>query len=205
MAVATGVAIAGLVVGVGAGVAGKVDANNKLKAAEGERESLEGALADQRASMQAINNPYAGISNQYANIGVATKASKFQAEETDKALANTLDTLRATGAGAGGATALAMAALKSKQGISANLEQQEVANQKLKAQGAMEVSKLMAEGKKFMFQAQEERDMMDLDRTAAMIDQERTNEAAAAQAEQAAYGQIGSGAISGFTNILGTL
>ncbi len=205
MAVATGVAIAGLVVGVGAGVAGKVDANNKAKAAEGERESLEGALADQRASMQAINNPYAGISNQYANLSVATKASKFQAEETDKALANTLDTLRATGAGAGGATALAMAALKSKQGISANLEQQEVANEKLKAQGAMEVSKLMAEGKKFMFQAQEERDMMDLDRTAAMIDQERANEAAAAQAEQAAYGQIGSGAISGFTNILGTL
>ena len=205
MAVATGVAIAGLVVGVGAGVAGKVDADNKAKAAEGERESLEAALADQRNSMQAINNPYAGISNQYANLSVATKAAKFQAEESDKALANTLDTLRATGAGAGGATALAMAALKSKQGISANLEQQEVANEKLKAQGAMEVSKLMAEGNKFMFQQQEARDMMDLDRTAGMIDQERANEAAAAQAQQAAIGQIGSGAMSGATNIIGTL
>jgi hypothetical protein len=112
MAVATGVAIAGLVVGVGAGVAGKVDADNKAKTAAGEKESLEAALADQRSSMQAINNPYAGISNQYANLSVATKAAKFQAEESDKALANTLDTLRATGAGAGGATALAMAALK---------------------------------------------------------------------------------------------
>ena len=35
----------------------------------------------------------------------------MQAEEADIALANTLDTLRATGASAGGATALAQAAL----------------------------------------------------------------------------------------------
>jgi hypothetical protein len=69
----------------------------------------------------------------------------------------------------------------------------------------MDVQKLMAEGNKFMFQQQEARDMMDLDRTAAMIDQERANEAAAAQAQQAAIGQIGSGAMSGATNIIGTL
>jgi hypothetical protein len=77
-----------------------------------------------------ITNPYAStmdisgmakdlsgmINNPYANLGVATQAAEMQAEEADIALANTLDTLRATGASAGGATALAQAALQSKKG-----------------------------------------------------------------------------------------
>ena len=213
----------GAVLGLGAsligGFLGAGQARRARRRAQKEANRLQNKLSNLEANRQAIIDPYAGITdlssmatdrsdlmtNQFANLSVATQAAEMQIEQADISLANTLDTLMATGSGAGGATALAMAALKSKQGISANLEQQEVANEKLKAQGAMEVSKLMAEGKKFMFQAQEERDMMDLDRTAAMIDQERANEAAAAQAEQAAYGQIGSGAISGFTNILGTL
>ena len=60
-------------------------------------------------------------------------------EETDKALANTLDTLRAQGSSAGGATALAQAALKSKAGIAADIERQEVLNERLKAQGEIMV------------------------------------------------------------------
>jgi hypothetical protein len=56
-------------------------------------------------------------------------------EQSDLALANTLDTLRATGAGAGGATALAQAALQSKQGVAANIEQQEAQNEKMRAEG----------------------------------------------------------------------
>ena len=75
------------------------------------------------------------VSNPYANLGVATQAAEIQAEEADIALANTLDTIRASGAGAGGATALAQAALKSKQGVSASIEQQEAQNEKLRAQG----------------------------------------------------------------------
>ena len=60
---------------------------------------------------------------------------KIQAEEADIALANTLDTLRATGASAGGATALAQAALQSKKEVAASIEDQEVNNEKLRAQG----------------------------------------------------------------------
>jgi len=75
------------------------------------------------------------MSNPMMNLSVATNAAEMQAEEADIALANTLDTLRATGASAGGATALAQAALKSKKGITANIEAQEVANEKLRAQG----------------------------------------------------------------------
>lgn len=54
-------------------------------------------------------------SNAYSNLSVATQAAEMQAEEADIALANTLDTLRATGSSAGGATALAQAALQSKK------------------------------------------------------------------------------------------
>ena len=79
------------------------------------------------------------IENPYANLSVATQANQIKMEETDKALANTLDTLRAQGASAGGATALAQAALKSKAGIAADIERQEVTNEKLKAQGEIMV------------------------------------------------------------------
>ena len=67
---------------------------------------------------QEVINPYANVTNPYANLQVATKAAEMQADQTDIALANTLDNLRQTGAG--GATALAQAALRSKQGISAD-------------------------------------------------------------------------------------
>ena len=55
---------------------------------------------------QQLNNPYANISNPFANLQVATKAAEIKMEQSDIALANTLDSLRETGAG--GATALAL-------------------------------------------------------------------------------------------------
>ena len=96
-----------------------------------------------------LTNPYAGVENlsglaedlsgqiynPYSNLGVATQAAEMQTEQADISLANTLDTLRATGASAGGATALAQAALQSKQGISANIEKQEAENSRLRAKG----------------------------------------------------------------------
>jgi len=81
------------------------------------------------------------VTNPYANLGVATEAAEIQMEQSDIALANTLDTIAATGAGAGGATALAQAALQSKRGVAADIQRQEAENQKLRAQGAEEVNK----------------------------------------------------------------
>ena len=46
---------------------------------------------------QAIVNPYSGLTNEMANLGVANKAAEFQAEQSDIALANTLDAMRASG------------------------------------------------------------------------------------------------------------
>ena len=108
-----------------------------------------------------------------ANLSVATQAAEFQAEESDIALASTLDAMRASGAGAGGATALAQAALQSKRGISASIQQQEASNQKAAAQGAQDVARMKAEGEKFAFGITENRQQQDIDRAAKQIDNEK--------------------------------
>ena len=82
-----------------------------------------------------ITNTSDFLSNPMANLGVSTAAAEMQAEETDIALANTLDLLAATGASAGGATALAQAALQSKRGVAATISQQEKANADKEARG----------------------------------------------------------------------
>jgi|9_EtaG_2_1085328.scaffolds.fasta_scaffold00821_3 hypothetical protein len=125
------------------------------------------------ANRQDVINPYANLTNEYANLGVATQAAEFQAEQTDIALANTLDNLAASGASAGGATALAQAALQSKKGISASIQQQEAANQKLAAQGAANVARMKAEGEKFAFSITEKREQQEIDRQSNLLDQEK--------------------------------
>jgi len=117
---------------------------------------------------QKVINPYANVTNPYANLQVATKAAEMQADQTDIALANTLDNLRQTGAG--GATALAQAALKSKQGIAADIQKQEAQNQRLQAQGQQQMEMAQAKGEAFRFQSQERRDMAQLDRLQGMAD-----------------------------------
>lgn len=88
-----------------------------------------------RDKLRRLENERQGVINPYANLGVATQAAEMQAEETDLALASSLDALRATGMGAGGATALAQAAARSKQGIAADIQTQEATVQQLRAEG----------------------------------------------------------------------
>jgi|14_taG_2_1085336.scaffolds.fasta_scaffold00172_11 hypothetical protein len=125
-------------------------ASNTLK----EKEELMKKIMDTR---QDIPNPMDNyqdlsgmITNPYANLSVATKAAEMQAEEADISLANTLDTMRATGAGAGGATALAQAAAKSKEGVAASIETQEASNARLKAQGEQAANQAMMQEKQRM-------------------------------------------------------
>ena len=130
-------AIIGGVASIAGGIFGASAAKDREKAAKKERLRLLGKLEDLENNRQDIINPYAGvsdlssmISNPFANLSVATGAAEMQIEEADVSLANTLDTMRATGASAGGATALAQAALRSKKGVSASIEAQEKTNQK---------------------------------------------------------------------------
>ena len=146
-----------------------INFNQSRKAKKRQAEYLD-EMKTIKESRQAPINAYANVTNPYANMQVATKAAEMQSEQADIALANTLDSLRETGAG--GATALAQAALKSKQGVSAEIQKQEVKNQQLMAQGEQRMQQLKASGANLAFQAQEKRDLTDLDRLQYAADME---------------------------------
>ena len=149
----TGAFLAGSAIMAGGAYAASKNAsrsqNKMARRAEDRANALSAEMDELELTRQEIINPYDDIvslddmiidntgllSNPFENLGVATQAAKFQAEEADIALANTLDLLAATGASAGGATALAQAALQSKRGVSQSLELQEAQNDKLAAQG----------------------------------------------------------------------
>ena len=141
--------IVGSVIAAGASIFGAVSAGKRAKRAQREKTRLTGELDTLERNRQSIINPYEGVtdlsamvsdlssiaSNPFDSLSVSTAGAEMQAEQTDLALANTLDTLRSTGASAGGATALARMALESKKGISASIEMQEANNNQLRAQG----------------------------------------------------------------------
>lgn len=171
------------------GIAQGVNERNKQ---ETERRRLKAAkkrMRDFEANRQPVINKADEIramkdqlSNPMANLPVATQAAEMQAEQTDQALANTLDTIRATGSGAGGATALAQAAAQSKAKVSAGLQQQEAANAKAAAQGeaSLQIQKANIEQAAISeeikaYGRQESRDTIQLGRMQQGIDDRRGN------------------------------
>jgi len=125
------------------------------------------------------------IRNPYANLSVATEAAEFEAQQADASLANTLDTMRAGGFGASGATALARQAAQAKQGIGADIQKQEQANQVK-----------FAEGEKFTFEQQEARELAQLDRAANLQEGYQQREMDALAGQQAIQQQT-AGAVTG--------
>lgn len=230
-------------VGVGAatsiigGLIGSGQAKRQAREARAEQLRQARAIQQLKNSRGKISDPFAGVtdlsglatdltsqmSNPYANLGVATQAAEIQMEQTDLALANTLDTLAATGASAGGATALAQAALASKKDVAASIEQQEATNEKLRAQGEQQLQQMKiseqqrlqgiaisegqrvqqaeAAGKQFMFQAQEDRINMDLNRAAGLQDRAMQMEAQANMNQASAI----SGMVSGLGSLAGSV
>ena len=223
----------GAAVNIVGGIIGGGKAKRQAQAAQREKDRLNRQIAIFEQNRQDVINPYSGVtslsgmidemrgelSNPFANLGVATSAAEIQMEQTDIALANTLDVLQATGASAGGATALAQAAKQSKKEVSANIEQQEAQNEKLRAQGEqalqakemqltqMEMSEeariqqAEAAGAQFMFGAQEQRDMATLDRMSGFESQARADIANANMAGAAST----AGMISGIGSLAGAV
>ena len=104
-------ALLGPIISGGASILGSfLGGGSARKAAERaaqEKARLQGELETLENNRQEIINPYEGVTdlssmieNPFDKIGVATQAAEMQAEEADIALANTLDTLRSTGASA---------------------------------------------------------------------------------------------------------
>ena len=236
-------AVVSAVVGAGASIIGGAVAANQAdkagkragRAARNAREEMDRI----KASRVPITNPYAGntnlsslatnlsdmISNPFANLSVATQSAEIQMEQSDMALANSLDTLAATGASAGGATALAQAALASKKGVASSIEQQEVNNEKLRAQGESKMEQMQmqeaqriqgvqiaegqrmqsqqAAGNQFTMQMKENRTNQDLGRAAGQEQQAMANQAAANQAQAQAWGSAISG-VAGIATSIGS-
>jgi hypothetical protein len=229
MGIATAMVVGAAVTGIGTAVAAGQAAKSERRARSNKNRLMD-ELDELENSRQEIINPYEDvvslegmivdnsgmISNPFENVGVATQAAEFQAEEADIALANTLDLLASTGASAGGATALAQAALQSKRGISASLEQQEAKNQELIARGEERMQdKQMSEaervqnaqmteaqrmqqadvlGKEFVYGEQEQREMQQLNRKQAQITGAAQAEVAARQSKSQIIG-AGIGAV----------
>ncbi len=229
------VAIAGAALSVIGGMFGAGAAKKRERKAAREKARLQRKLTNLENSRQDIIDPSAGVTNlsglaqdlsgqltnPMANLSVATQAAEMQVEQADISLANTLDTIRATGASAGGATALAQAALQSKKGVSASIEQQEAQNERLRAQGEQQMQQLkMAEqqrvqglqikeggrvqglkmqGSQFAFQTQENREMQQLDRVSAQISGAEARQAQAGADRTGAF----TGMIGGITSIAG--
>jgi len=180
-------AVIGGVASLAGGIFGSSSARRAARRARRKARKLQAKLAQLEANRQEIINPYEGVkdlssmlSNPFANLSVATQAAEIQMEQSDIALANTLDTIRATGASAGGATALAQAALQSKKGVAASIESQEVANEKQRAAGEATLQRQQISeqqrlqqadvaGKQFVFGQTERREQQQLDRVSNQI------------------------------------
>ena len=204
--VMVGVAAVGLTVQV----AQSIDSNNKAKKADKKKKKLNKRMKEFEKSRQPVINQADKIRNQKnllsnpdANLGVATQAAEIQMQETDKALANTLDTIKQSGMGAGGATALAQAAAQSKAKVASGLESQEAENNKLRAQGErklqQELNKL--EGKAIAEETsawarQEDRDITQLNRLQSQIENQ--------DAQARAYEQQSADALSQGVGMSGT-
>ena len=206
-------AIIGGVLSLAGGIFGSSRAKREARRREREAGRLQGKLDRLEANRQQIINPYDNVtdlssmlSNPFASLSVATQAAEMQMEQTDVALANNLDTIRATG-GSGSATALAQAALQSKKNIAANIESQEATNEKLRAQGEATLQRQqMAEaqrqqmadvqGESFVFGQRESREMQQLNRLTNQIGALR-GAAAQASADSTAALTGGIGAAAG--------
>ena len=196
-------------IAIGGAIYKGVQAKKAKDAAEEQQAMMQRQITAFENNRQDVINPYSDVKsladlatdltsnmgNAYNNLGVATQAAEMQMEQTDIALANTLDVLQTTGASAGGATALAQAAARSKKGVAANIEQQESRNMMAQAKGEENLNRLQvsegarvqglqiaeggreqmanAQGRAFEFNAQENRDTASLNRMAGQEAQAR--------------------------------
>ena len=219
---------AGAALSIGGSIMGGMGARKAARAAARQAAAARRQIQSLENNRQSVINPYSNMSsitglaedlssrmsNPFANLSVATQAAEMQAEEADISLANTLDTMLATGAGAGGATALAQEALRSKKGISASIETQEAANEKLKAEGEQKLNERQiaeaqrmqdigmqdelrlqsaeSQGRAYQFESQEQRDENKMARLSGVASQASAQAASAAAGANSAWGGVAS-------------
>ena len=198
------------------GIFGASAAKAAERRAAEQRDAAEAKLRHLENTRQDIINPYENttdlsgmLSNPMENLSVATQAAEMQIEEADISLANTLDTIRASGASAGGATALAQAALQSKKQVSASIEMQEASNEKARAQGeinlqqqkmseAQRMQQADVQGKSFVYGQQENRETAEMDRVSTQLSGAQARESQARSDQTTAVTTAVGGALGVF-------
>ena len=208
LAIAVTTAGAGAIAGgtIGAISSGKAKRLEEAKQRKYQKrlEALENSRQPVLDQADQIRSLKGQVFNPYANLAVANKAAQLKIEQTDEALANTLDQINRSGTGSGAATALARMAATSKAQVGASLEKQEVNNQQLRVQGeataqaqkmAFEQKALQAE--QATWGMQEQRDLATLDRLSGL----QENAQAQAAAYQQQQGQVISSSIEGLTGL----
>ena len=140
-----------------------------------------------------FQNLYSNLENPFEDLRVSTEAAEFQSQQLQQQSAQTLDALRGAGGGTGAAAiaqAMAQSQAKNQQRIAADIAKQEVANERLAAQG------------QFQMQSQEAKAGMDIQkqefgRESTIFGMEQQNYAAAleARAKQREAGSKGLGAL----------
>ena len=139
MALGAGVISAG-VQGL-AGIAGGIIGGGKRRR---EQRAAQQEMARAKARMMNLDtsNLAANMENPYEDLTVNTQAADFAAQQNQASLANTMSGLQGAAGGSGIAAlaqSMANASAQQNQAASASIGAQEAANQKLAAQGAMQV------------------------------------------------------------------
>ena len=140
-----------------------------------------------------FENLYSNLENPFEDLRVSTEAAEFQSQQVQQGLAQSLDALRGAGGGTGAAAiaqAMAQQQARTQQQIAADISKQEIANERLAAQG------------QFQMQSQEAKAGMDIQkqefgRESTIFGMEQQNYAAAleAKAKQREAGAKGLGAL----------
>ena len=135
-----GAAIAGGIQGL-AGIAGGIIGSGKRRR---EQRAAQQEMARSKARMMNLDtyNLAANMENPYEDLTVNTQAADFAAQQNQANLANTMSGLQGAAGGAGIAAlaqSMANAGAQQNQAAAASIAQQESANDKLAAQGAMQV------------------------------------------------------------------
>ena len=145
-----------------------------------------------------FKNLYSNLENPFEDLRVSTEAAEFQSQQSQQGLAQSLDALRGAGGGTGAAAvaqAMAEQQAKTQQQMAAGRSKQEVANERMAAQG------------QFQMQSQEAKAGMDIQkqefgRESTIFGMEQQNYAAALEA-QAKQREAGSGALGALGTIAG--
>ena len=149
-----------------------------------------------------IQNPFAGMENVYEDLKVDTMAAEFQAQQGTQQRADIMSGLRGA---AGGSGIAGLAQVMARQGqlqtqqIAAGISQQETANQRLAAQGAMQVEQMERQGVASTQMArlggEQMLQQMEMDRQATLLGISMGESAGANAALQQAYAnQLSAGA-----------